>query len=201
MNRELKNQQMRDAILQYACREFARRGYEAGSLNTICAEGGMSKGIIYHYFSSKKQLYLACVHECFDRLTNSLRGKLTGKESLTPEDYFAARAEFFMSHPDEAELFCQSVLYPPEGVLPEVQNERMAFDDFNTEVLHRILSGKKLRSDISEESMQQVFRQFQDFLNARYHQAVRENSEEVIKQHEKECLNAISIFLYGIVSR
>lgn len=59
MNRTEKNQQMQDLILQNAIVEFARSGYEAGSLNSICKAGGMSKGIIYHYFPSKKALVVS----------------------------------------------------------------------------------------------------------------------------------------------
>ena len=61
MNREEKNRQTRAKILAGATAEFAAHGYEAASLNTVCLSGGISKGIIYHYFESKDELYLACL--------------------------------------------------------------------------------------------------------------------------------------------
>lgn len=51
MNREDKNQQTKAKIVNSAMLEFARHGYEAGSLNSICRYGGISKGVIYHYFA------------------------------------------------------------------------------------------------------------------------------------------------------
>ena len=49
MKREEKNALSRQRILDAAMEEFSRRGYEGASLNTVCAEKGLSKGIIYHY--------------------------------------------------------------------------------------------------------------------------------------------------------
>ena len=72
MKQEEKSALARRRILDAAMREFAHKGYEGASLNTVCAENGISKGIIYHHFRDKSELYLLCVEECFDALTASL---------------------------------------------------------------------------------------------------------------------------------
>ena len=46
MKREEKNQQTRRRIMESALAEFARQGYGASSVNTICAAEGISKSII-----------------------------------------------------------------------------------------------------------------------------------------------------------
>lgn len=56
----------------------------ASSINTICAARDVSKGIIYHYFKSKDDLFLACVEECFQLLTDYLKTNLQF-ENLTLE--------------------------------------------------------------------------------------------------------------------
>ena len=61
MKREEKNQITRRRIMDSALAEFAGKGYGASSVNTICAAQDISKGIIYHYFNTKDELYLACV--------------------------------------------------------------------------------------------------------------------------------------------
>ncbi len=52
----------RDEILDAAQRLFARRGYDATSVNQIIAEICVSKGAFYHHFESKEDLVeaLAC---------------------------------------------------------------------------------------------------------------------------------------------
>ena len=37
-----------------------------------------SKGIIYHYFADKEELYVICVAECFNALTSYLTQALSG---------------------------------------------------------------------------------------------------------------------------
>ena len=61
MKQEEKSALARRRILDAAMREFADKGYEGASLNTVCAENGISKGIIYHHFRDKSELYLLCV--------------------------------------------------------------------------------------------------------------------------------------------
>lgn len=48
----------RDALIAAAIDEFDTRGYDKASLNRILAAAGMSKGQLYHHFSSKEGLYL-----------------------------------------------------------------------------------------------------------------------------------------------
>lgn len=201
MKREIKTKQTRDKILAQAIAEFASKGYEAGSLNTISQRGELSKGIIYHYFDSKKDLYLACIRQCFSGITEYLRKSLGPVGKLEPEDYFSARSAYFQGHPEEAELFCQAVLFPPDELIPDIRETRMDFDLFNEEILKRILSGQKIREDLPESDLLQTFREFQDFLNARYHQSSKRGSAEAMKMHEQDCRSVISVFLYGAIRR
>lgn len=50
-----KEKQMK--ILNAAIDEFASSGYDQASTNTIVKKAGISKGLLFHYFSSKKELY------------------------------------------------------------------------------------------------------------------------------------------------
>jgi AcrR family transcriptional regulator len=68
MKREEKNQLTRRKVLESALAEFAEKGYDAASMNNLCMAGGVSKGIVYHYFTDKDELYLACISECFTML-------------------------------------------------------------------------------------------------------------------------------------
>ena len=47
----------RNAILNAALKEFAAKGYSEASTNVIAKEAGISKGLMFHYVSSKKNLF------------------------------------------------------------------------------------------------------------------------------------------------
>ena len=102
MKREEKNQQTKRRIMESALKEFAEQGYGASSVNNICSCEGVSKGIIYHYFQTKDELYLACVDECFRALTEYLGEKLILEGETVHRQlqlYFDARFEFFQLFP------------------------------------------------------------------------------------------------------
>ena len=53
----------REKLLKAAFEEIYRRGFQAGSLDTILAQAGVTKGALYHHFPTKAALGLAVVDE------------------------------------------------------------------------------------------------------------------------------------------
>lgn len=49
----------RQRILEAALNEFSTRGYEAASTNAIATAAGVAKGLVFHHFGSKEQLFTA----------------------------------------------------------------------------------------------------------------------------------------------
>lgn len=202
MNREEKNLQTRQKIIDSALREFGEKNYGEASLNTICAAGKISKGIIYHYFKDKDELYLNLVRECFDALTGCLKG-LRISEGRPAEEtlaqYFDARTAFFEAHPLYLSLFCHAVLNPPVHLASAVTELKAEFDALNLSVLTKLLGTEKLRPDITVEEVVEVFREFQDFVNTRFQ--MRASGESTWKEHEERCRRSLKILLYGVIDR
>lgn len=201
MKREEKNQQTKRRIMEAALAEFSTRGYAAGSTNTICSAQGISKGIVYHYFETKDGLFLACVDECFKRLTEYIRDNMPSRDNAegSLEDYFAVRARFFYSHPVYQRIFSEATLSPPAHLRREIQKCRQCFDDLNIQILKQLLAFFSLRQGISKEEVIEIFRQFQDFIGAHYQMS---NAEAMtFDAYEEKCRKALNILLYGVIER
>lgn len=202
MKREEKNQQTRRRIMDRALEEFAGQGYGASSINAICADQGISKGIIYHYFRTKDDLFLACVEECFERLTESIRAHLTpeqGSIEAQLEGYFSARVAFFREHPAYQRIFCEVIVSPPAHLKAEIQQRKQCFDQLNTAILERLLQPLPLRAPITKADVVETFRQFQDFINAKYQIAGMDALE--FEARDRSCRMAMNILLYGVIER
>lgn len=201
MKREEKNQLTRRRIMDSALAEFAQRGYEGSSVNTICAAQGISKGIIYHYFKTKDELYLACVEECFGRVTEYLRenGQVKGTVETQLEGYFSARMDFFRKHPVYQPIFCEAVISPPGHLIVGIQARRQSFDDLNITILENLLQPLPLRPGVTMAEVVDTFRQFQDFINAN-DQAAAINARE-FSLRDQRCKKALDILLYGVIAR
>lgn len=200
MKREEKNQKTRGRIMEGAMSEFAVKGYSAGSVNAICMAQGVSKGIIYHYFDTKADLYLACVDECFTALTEVLRKSMDscrGDLEQKLEMYFTARMDFFKKNPRYQRIFCEAALSPPAALADRIKVKKNNFDMLNMQILARLLEPVRLRSGITEIEVIETFRQFQDFVNAEYR--ISELSEKEFEIHEKRCRKAVNILLYGVI--
>lgn len=122
MKREEKNLQSRRRILSAALHEFGTHPYETASLNTICQEGEVSKGIIYHYFKDKDELYLLCVQECFDALAAYIKElPLPEGDGMTAlKRWFFGALPFFEENPLYANLYAGAVLVPPRHLAAAV---------------------------------------------------------------------------------
>lgn len=204
MKREEKNIQSRQKIIAAALQEFGEKSYGEASLNTVCKSGDISKGIIYHYFKDKDELFLVCIRECFDALTEQLKADVAaaaagGSIETVMQQYFDARTRFFVQNPLYLKLFFHAVITPPAHLLEEIQSIRKEFDELNVNVLTSLLQHVKLRADITMEEIVEEFRLYQDIVNTRYQMQVV--SQVDIEEHEKRCCRTLSILLYGVIAR
>lgn len=55
----------RQAVLDTACRVFARSSYRGATTAEIARESGITEPILYRHFGSKRDLYLACLDEAW----------------------------------------------------------------------------------------------------------------------------------------
>ena len=201
MKREEKNQQTRRRIMDSALAEFSKQGYGASSVNAICAAQDISKGIVYHYFETKDALYLACVEECFRRLTEYIQANMekpSGTEYCLAE-YFAVRTRFFRCHPVYQRIFCEAVVSPPLHLRAGIQACKRDFDGLNIRILDQLLAPLSLRPGITRDEVLETFREFQDFINIRF-QIADANGQE-FEAREEHCRKALDILLYGVIER
>lgn len=204
MKQKLKSELARQRILDAALREFSSKGYEGASLNAACAENGISKGIVYHHFKDKNELYLMCVQMCFDSLTDYLQAAME-TFSGTPEErlrsYFGARLRFFAEHPLYLSLCADAAFQPPAELAEEIRIRREELDKLSLSVLTALLEKNKLRNGFSISTISEDFRMYMDYFNIRFRDALHQGSlpEQVLREHEERCRQQIDILLHGIL--
>ena len=58
----------RAAVLETACRVFCKSSYRGATTAEIARESGVSEPILYRHFPSKRDLYLACLEDAWQRV-------------------------------------------------------------------------------------------------------------------------------------
>lgn len=204
MKREEKNALSRQRILEAALEEFSCKGYDGASLNTVWTKKGISKGIIYHYFKDKDELYLLCVEACFDALTEYLKTvsvTLSGPARKQLQEYFDARLSFFSVYPLYLGIFADAVFRPPAQLLPEITVRRKAFDELNISVLTKLLRSENLRAGLSVDTVVEDFRIYMDYFNMRFQMdfSAEDSLKDILDKHEERCHQQLDILLYGVL--
>ena len=204
MKREEKNALSRQRILDAAMVEFAAKGYDAASLNTVCAANDISKGIIYHHFKDKDEIYLLCMAKCFTELTSYIEAALKDIEGPIEKrlaEYFDTRLRFFAEQPDLLGIFLHAVLSPPAHLAAEIKEARRSFDALNISVLTGLLDSSPLREGISVPCVVEDFRMYMDFFNLRFRSVLAEapSPEAALQKHEERCHRQIEILLHGVL--
>lgn len=67
-----RSNETKNHIMAAAEISFAKNGYEATSVSTICRTAGVSKGAFYHHFDSKQQLFLALLNRWLASMSGQL---------------------------------------------------------------------------------------------------------------------------------
>jgi AcrR family transcriptional regulator len=74
----LDNDARRAQLLELARTAFAERSYDEVSIDDLAREAKISKGLLYHYFPTKRDLYVAALREIADELVQRV--------AATPQD-------------------------------------------------------------------------------------------------------------------
>jgi len=71
----------RDRIVNAAIKEFSLYPYTKASTNNIVKEAGISKGLLFHYFGSKKELYEKLIGFVLHKLVEDISSNINWEES------------------------------------------------------------------------------------------------------------------------
>lgn len=74
-----------DRILNAALKEFTQKGYDNASTNEIVKGANISKGLLFHYFKNKKELYFFLYNHFVEIIMNEMFAEL----DLSERDIFA----------------------------------------------------------------------------------------------------------------
>jgi TetR/AcrR family transcriptional regulator len=79
-------------ILAAAEKEFASKGLAGARVDTIAEESGANKRMIYYYFNSKEELYIAVLERAYTQMRSSERG--LALDHLEPVEAIRRLVEF-----------------------------------------------------------------------------------------------------------
>jgi AcrR family transcriptional regulator len=100
----------RSQILQASAKVFLQKGYEATTMHEIAEEANISSALIYQYFESKEDLFLAFTENTtYGKILLNLSDSLASKENVSytqvRQSLIELAIQFSRHHSTNAELF------------------------------------------------------------------------------------------------
>ena len=194
MTQKERQERSRAEILQAAMEEFGQAGYEKTSMERLCSNHGISKGMMYHYYSHKDKLFLLCVQKIFDELKQYLEQnmkELSTRDSLGAiRNYFLLRERFFGLYPQYKLIFETAMIYPPEHLAPQIQVLHQPITNMNQCFLEGVVARMSLRPGLTpvsvtkylqsvEPVLRSIVNRYQDIKPQNLH-TVLETAQEVL---------------------
>ncbi|MGN1442813.1 MAG: TetR/AcrR family transcriptional regulator [Acutalibacteraceae bacterium] len=200
MKKDLKTEMTKERILKAAREEFALYGYDGATVNQICQKHNISKGLIYHNFESKEELYLRCVEQAVNEFVSYMSRQEFGTDFQL---YMKERYAFFETHPYDSRLIFAVVLTDNAGFSEKLKQVKAGFDEFNKSVYLRVIENIKLRKGVSKQDVLEYYSLLQNILNGYLvgEKTAQSSFDSVFSNHEKSLEKILDFILYGIAEK
>ncbi|MEK4876354.1 TetR/AcrR family transcriptional regulator [Bacillus sp. FSL W8-0102] len=143
------NPEKQERILNAALKEFAKHGYEKASTNEIVKEANISKGLLFHYFKNKKELFLFLYDYFVEMIMDEFYAKIDWNEKdlfMRWRECTVLEFELMKKYPDIFNFFIAASQEESDEVKKELEQR-------NNEIL--VSSYQKLFTDIDTSKFKQ----------------------------------------------
>ncbi len=130
----MTNDQRREQLLATGLELFGRRGHDEVSIEEIAEAAGVSKGLLYHYFPTKKDFVLAALARGQQELADRMRPD----PKLDPATQLEVGLDAFLDYVEEHASAYRAIFRRGGGGDPEIS---AALDAARTEQMETMLSG------------------------------------------------------------
>lgn len=197
----------RKRIIDVCIEEFALNGYDKASTNVIVKKAGISKGLLFHYFSSKRNLYLYVVDYAVERLTDMM----FSMDTNLPKDIFERfvywgiiKLKVAYAEPLMFKLVFTAFTNVPDEVKSQIESKRKELYELSRKRLLKDIDFSKFRKDINHTKAVECITLLMDGLYNKYLNELRsytpdkafEKMNEIVKDY-MEYVEMLKRGIYG----
>ena len=196
----------RDKILEASLCEFAEYGYDKASTDRISEKAGVSKGLIFHYFGSKDNLYMIIINKCIDDFFDKFN-KMKFDDSEFIQKFIQItkmKYNFFISNPMHYRILTSGFYNAPKKLQKKLELRYSELKQIGLNIIVDMIKGLPIKENISADDILIVFESFTGLMESRYLPHFTEdidNFEEIYDAIIDEYIKLINIVLYGILDQ
>lgn len=204
---ERMNTEKHDSIINTGISIFAQRPYSEAGTDYITKSAGISKGLLFHYFGSKKNYYIYCLKQSLNRLMIPSEGDRTGDFYDVLFSFMQDKIEICNRFPNEMHFVNMASRENSSEILEERNRVFQSFQKVKSSESFSILSKAITTFSIKEEFADKAVEAIQLYSNVivnKYLGIYQQNPDlffqnaDVIKVDIRAYLDML---LYGIIER
>lgn len=206
MKQTKKSELSRLKILEAAIEEFSGNAFEKVSISTMCEKNNLSKGLVYHNFGGKDEIYLACVEQTFHTMSEYLAQNVIISENDSGkaiEQCFSVRYSFFTSNPHLKNIFYSAIFQPPTHLKARIKELHKNLDALNDDIAEKILPLLTLRCGLDIDEVREYISAFDAFYYTYFTTRYLQNDagSENMDVHDLYGKRALEFLIYGIAGK
>ena len=189
----------RDHIVDAAFEEFGKFDYDGASINAIIEQSNTSKGTFYHYFPSKKDLYMTLVRQVADekmaymqKLAVTSREKTPGTLFDMLRDQIEASIRFSAEYPHYARFSARIANETRKDIRKKIDAMvgGKTHELFNR-LVREHLERRNLRDDLSADFITRIF----IFMISRFNEFLQEMGVEIEVENMDRIMQVLNEYI------
>lgn len=195
----------RNRIIGICLEEFAQHGYKNASTNSIVTKAGISKGILFHYFGNKKNLYLYLLDYAIGCTMKAMLDKMAD----LPDDIFERIFSMGMlklkvgyQYPMHYKFLLEAFTHIPAGLEKELNDRYEKIYKSSMPLFMKDIDTSKFREGMNKEKAIELIELALEAVSNKYIKKFKDkSSEEVMSQLENvtdEYKDYIDILKFGV---
>ncbi|MCM3694056.1 TetR/AcrR family transcriptional regulator [Neobacillus niacini] len=148
-----------DRIINAAIKEFALKGYDNASTNEMVKEAGISKGLLFHYFKNKKQLFFFLFDYCYNLVADEFYKKI----DLDETDFFKRirqavqiKMDLQTKYPDILTFIQEAFMQDSPEIKDEFDKKKQELNAVNIGIIYDGIDLAKFRDDVDVQKIVKV---------------------------------------------
>lgn len=196
-------------IISAAVKEFGEKGFDNASTDVIAEVAGIAKGSLFHYFGSKKNLYLFIVEYSTEFFTEEV---LKGAENIESRDFYERikeisiiKQDMIIKYPLQTKIITDAFMNMPAKLKNDLERLYVKYYTSNMkfmeEYLLKYLDEALLKANVRKEDAVFITMTLFDALTKKYMEVYKDKSHELISKNEEiieEFDRYIDIIKYGL---
>ena len=194
----------KEKILTASIEEFSEYGFEKASTDRISQRAEVSKGLIFHYFGSKENLFMTAVNKCIDDVLEEFN------DMVLPEADFISillkmmevKCNFFLSHPMHYKMIISSFYNSPVKLKGKLEQRYSEIKQIGFNIMLDIIKGLPLKKDVVTDDIVSIISGITNIVESKYMSMfVQEDAgfEKYYDVVKNEYIRLMNIVMYGML--